>query len=59
MLRHLEVHQIHRPTYILENLPLFGDIRTQLMANIHEVRSWIEATVLLDATSIESLAHCL
>jgi len=41
MLRHLQTHQVHAPTYILENVPLLGDIRFYVMASVHEIRSWI------------------
>lgn len=39
VLRHLQVHQTRSLAYILENAPLLGDIRAQLMASVHEVRA--------------------
>ncbi len=57
VLRHLQTHQARAPTYILENVPLLGDIRSHVMANVHEIRSWIGPAVLLDATRVNSHAH--
>jgi len=39
VLRHLQTHQAHAPTYILENVPLLGDTRSHVMASVHEIRS--------------------
>jgi hypothetical protein len=58
VLRHLQTHQVHAPVYILENVPLLGDIRSHVMASVHEIRSWIGPMVLLDATRVGSHAHC-
>jgi hypothetical protein len=57
VLRHLETHQAHAPTYILENVPLLGDTRSHVMASVHEIRSWIGLADLLDATKVGSHAH--
>ncbi len=57
VLRHLQTHQACAPTYILENVPLLGDIRSHVMASVHEIRSWIGPAVLLDATKVGSRAH--
>ncbi len=57
MLRHLQIHQARALTYILENVPLLGDTRSHVMANVHEIRSWIGPAVLLDATKVGSHAH--
>jgi len=57
MLRHLQTHQAHVFAYILENVPLLGDTRFHVMANVHEIRSWIGLVVLLDATKVSSRAH--
>ncbi len=46
------------PVYILENVPLLGDTRSHVMANVHEIRSWIGPAVLLDATRVGLRAHC-
>ncbi|PTQ47194.1 hypothetical protein MARPO_0008s0049 [Marchantia polymorpha] len=43
--------------YILENVPLLGDTRAQLMASVHQVRAWIGSAVLLDAAKVGSRAH--
>ncbi len=58
MLRHLQTHQARALMYILENIPLLGDIRSHVMVNVHEIQSWIGPTVLLDATRVGSHAHC-
>jgi len=58
VLHHLQTHQVHAPAYILENVPLLGDIRSHVMVNVHEIRSWIGLVVLLDATRVGSPAHC-
>jgi hypothetical protein len=58
VLRHLRTHQAHAPAYILENVPLLGDTRFHVMANVHEIRSWIGPAVLLDATRVNSRVHC-
>ncbi|OAE21291.1 hypothetical protein AXG93_868s1290 [Marchantia polymorpha subsp. ruderalis] len=39
VLRHLQEQQTRSPAYILENVPLLGDTRAQLMASVHEVRA--------------------
>ncbi len=57
MLRHLQTHQARAPAYILENVPLLGDIRSHVMASVHEIRSWIGPAVLLDATRVGLRAH--
>jgi hypothetical protein len=56
-LRHLQTHQARAPTYILENVPLLGDIRFHVMASVHEIQSWIELAILLDAAKVGSCAH--
>jgi hypothetical protein len=57
VLRHLQTHQARAPTYILENVPLLGDIRFHVMASVHEIRSWIRPIVLLDVARVGSRAH--
>jgi hypothetical protein len=57
VLCHLQTHQARVPTYILENVPLLGDTRSHVMANVHQIRSWIGPTVLLDAARVGSRAH--
>ncbi|PTQ44536.1 hypothetical protein MARPO_0020s0163, partial [Marchantia polymorpha] len=57
LLRHLQQQQTRSPAYILENVPLLGDTRAQLMASVHEVRAWIGSAVLLDAARVGSRAH--
>jgi hypothetical protein len=57
VLRHLQTHQARVPAYILESVPLLGDIRSHVMANVHRIRSWIRPAVLLDAARIGSCAH--
>ncbi|BBN20292.1 hypothetical protein Mp_8g17980 [Marchantia polymorpha subsp. ruderalis] len=57
VLRHLQVQQTRSPAYILENVPLLGDTRAQLMASVHQVRAWIGSVVLLDAAKVGSRAH--
>ncbi|BBN19983.1 hypothetical protein Mp_8g15430 [Marchantia polymorpha subsp. ruderalis] len=57
VLRHLQVQQTRSPAYILENVPLLGDTRAQLMASVHQVRAWIGSAVLLDAAQVGSRAH--
>ncbi len=57
MLRHLQTHQARVPAYILENVPLLGDTRSHVMANVHQIRSWIGPTVLLDAVRVGLHAH--
>jgi hypothetical protein len=57
MLRHLQTHQVCAPAYILENVPWLGDTRSYVMASVHEIRSWIEPVVLLDAARVGSHAH--
>ncbi len=46
MLRHLQTHHARAPVYILENVPLLGDTRSHVMANVHEIRFWILGDVL-------------
>jgi hypothetical protein len=58
VLRHLQTHQACVPAYILENVPLLGDTRSHVMASVHEIRSWIGPTVLLDTARVGSRAHC-
>jgi len=57
MLPHLQTHQARVPAYILENIPLLGDTRSHVMANVHQIRSWIGPAVLLDVTKVGSRAH--
>lgn len=57
VLRHLQEQQTRSPAYILENVPLLGDTRAQLMASVHEVSAWIGFAVLLDAVRVGSRAH--
>ncbi len=58
VLRHLQIHQARTPMYTLKNVPLLGDIRSHVMVSVHEIRSWIKPTVLLDATRVGSRPHC-
>ncbi len=58
VLCHLQTHHVHALAYILENVPLLGDTRFHVMANVHEIRSWIGVAVLLDVTKVGSCAHC-
>jgi hypothetical protein len=37
VLRHLQTHHARDPAYILENVPLLGDIRSHAMASVHEI----------------------
>jgi hypothetical protein len=57
VLRHLQTHQVCIPAYILKNVLLLGNIRSHVMASVHEIRSWIGPAVLLDATRVGSRAH--
>ncbi len=57
VLRHLQTHQARVPAYILENVPLLGDIRSHVMANVHHIQSWIGPAVLLDGARVGSCAH--
>ncbi len=57
LLRHLQTHQVRAPADILKNVPLLGDIRSHVMASVHEIRSWIGQAVLLDAAKVRSRAH--
>jgi hypothetical protein len=57
VLHHLQTHQACVPTYILENVPLLGDTRFHVMASVHQIRSWIGPTILLDAARVGSRAH--
>ncbi len=58
VLRHLQTHHVHALAYILENVPLLGDTMFHVMANVHEIWSWIGLAVLLDATRVGSCVHC-
>ncbi len=53
----LQTHQVPAPTYILENVPLLGDIKSHVMASLNKIRSWIGPAVLLDAVRVGSRAH--
>jgi hypothetical protein len=57
VLRHLQTHQARVLVYILDNVPLLGDTRSYMMANVHEIQSWIGPTILLDAARVGSRAH--
>jgi site-specific DNA-cytosine methylase len=57
VLRHFQTHQACAPTYILENVPLLGDIKSHVMVNVHKIRSWIGPGVLLDVARVGSRAH--
>jgi len=57
VLCHLQTHQAHAPAYILENVPLLGDTRFHVMANVHKIRSWIGLAVLLDVARVGSRVH--
>jgi site-specific DNA-cytosine methylase len=59
VLRHFQTYQARAPMYILENVPLLGDTRFHAMASVHEIRSWIRPTILLDATRVGLRARCL
>jgi hypothetical protein len=37
VLHHLQTHQARALAYILENVPLLGDIRFHVMASVHEI----------------------
>jgi len=37
VLRHLQTHQARVPVYILENVPLLGDIRSHVMTSVHQI----------------------
>ncbi len=37
VLHHLQTHQARALVYILENVPLLGDTRSHVMANVHEI----------------------
>jgi hypothetical protein len=50
-------HIKRAPAYLLENEPLLGDTRSHVMANVHEIRSWIGLAVLLDAARVGLRAH--
>jgi len=41
----------------MENVPLLGDIRSHVMASVHQIWSWIGLAILLDATRVGSRAH--
>jgi hypothetical protein len=56
VLRHFQTHQARAPIYILENVPLLGDIKSHVMANVHEIQSWIGPAILLDAARVGSRA---
>jgi site-specific DNA-cytosine methylase len=57
VLRHFQTHQACAFAYILESVPLLGDTRSHMMANVHNIRSWIGPTILLDAARVSSRAH--
>jgi hypothetical protein len=57
VLRHLQTHRARVPAYILKNVPLLGDTRSHVMANVHQIWSWIGPAVLLDAVRVGSRAH--
>jgi hypothetical protein len=57
VLRHLKTHQTRVLAYYLKNVPLLGDTRFHVMASVHEIRSWIGPTVLLDAARVGSHVH--
>jgi site-specific DNA-cytosine methylase len=57
VLRHLQTHHARAHAYILENVPLLGDIRSHVMANVHKIRSWNGPAVLLDAARVGLRAH--
>ncbi len=57
VLHHLQTHQARVLAYILENVPLLGDTRFHVMANVHQIRSWIGLVVLLDAARVGSRAY--
>jgi hypothetical protein len=50
-------HQACAPMYILENVPLLGDIRSHVMVSVHKIRSWIGPAVLLDVARVGSCVH--
>jgi len=58
VLRHFQTHHVCAPMYILENVPLLGDTRSHVMASVHEIRSWIVPSVLLNVARVGSCAHC-
>jgi hypothetical protein len=43
--------------YILKNVPLLGDTRFHVMVSVHEIRSGIRPTVLLDIARVGSHVH--
>jgi hypothetical protein len=57
VLCHLQTHQARVLAYILENVLLSGDTRSHVMASVHQIRSWIGPTVLLDVMKVGSRAH--
>jgi len=57
VLCHLQTHQARVPAYILENVPLLGDTTSHVMANVHQIRSWIGPAILFDVTRVGSCAH--
>jgi site-specific DNA-cytosine methylase len=57
VLCHLQTKHVRAPAYILKNVPLLGDIRSHVMASVHEIWSWIGPVVLLDAARVSSCAH--
>jgi len=57
VLHQFQTHQTRAPAYILENVPLLGDTRSHVMANVHEIWSWVGLAILLDATRVGSRAH--
>jgi hypothetical protein len=58
VLRHLQTHKVRSPAYILKNVPLLGDIRSHVMASVHEIWSWIGLAILLNVARVGSHAHC-
>ncbi len=57
MLHHLQTHQARALAYIVENVPLLGDIRSHVMANVDKIWSWIGPMVLLDAARVGLRVH--
>ncbi|CAM6092168.1 unnamed protein product [Calypogeia fissa] len=57
VLRYLQQSKARSPTYILENVPVLGDTRAQVLASVRQVRFWLGPAVLLDAASDGSRAH--
>ncbi|CAM6104818.1 unnamed protein product [Calypogeia fissa] len=57
VLRYLQEFQARPPAYILENVPVLGDTRAQVLASVRQVRVWLGPALLLDAASVGSRAH--